>query len=357
MIGSRRHAFCFGVALALAIGAADARDVSWDRYKPSKDESAAIRTISASSLKGNLTFLASDFLQGRGTPSHELDIAAQYIASQFQKAGLEPIGDDGYFQTADWVPRRGPRPEGAPAKVRNVIGVLRGSDPALSNTYVMVSAHYDHLGVKPDGDGDRIFNGANDNGSGTVSVIELATALGKLKVRPKRSVVFMTFYGEERGLVGAHYYSEHPIVPVEKTVAAINIEQVGRTDDSDNPGKGLGSVTGMDFSDVGRIIELAGKAQGFRIFKHERNSDPFFSQSDNLPLAQVGIPAHTVSNAYLFPDYHKVSDEVSLIDFDNMAGLNRTMALAVLMIANTKAEPQWDTSNPKTAKFVGARRK
>lgn len=93
---------------ALASMSIHARDAAWENYKTSKDEKSIIASISVESLKGNLSFLASDLLQGRSTPSPELDIAAQYIASQFQKAGLEPAGDDGYFQTADWIPRRGP---------------------------------------------------------------------------------------------------------------------------------------------------------------------------------------------------------------------------------------------------------
>jgi Zn-dependent M28 family amino/carboxypeptidase len=118
-----------------------------------------------------------------------------------------------------------------PQKVRNVIGVLRGSDPALKDTFIIVSAHYDHLGINTNLEGDQIFNGANDDGSGTVSVIELATSLSTLKEKPKRSIVFMTFYGEERGLLGSTYYGKNPIFPLAKTVAAINLEHMGRTDD------------------------------------------------------------------------------------------------------------------------------
>jgi hypothetical protein len=148
------------------------------------DVQAAMDKISANSLRGHLSFLASDLLEGRGTPSRGLDLAAQYIAAQFLRAGLEPAGDDGYFQTADWIaPRRNNNPEAAqpsntpPVKVRNVIGLLRGSDPVLKDTYVLVTAHYDHLGIRENLEGDKIFNGANDDGSGTVSVIELATVL------------------------------------------------------------------------------------------------------------------------------------------------------------------------------------
>src|SRR5689334_7043757 len=144
-----------------------------------------IPAISAKSLEGHLSFLASDLLEGRDTPSRGLDIAAEYIAAQFRRIGLKPVGDDGYFQTNTL--------EGG-TKVRNVIGVLPGSDPKLKHTYVFVTAHYDHLGMRPEGEGyiDRIYNGANDDGSGVVSAIEVAASLASMKTRPKRSIVFMT---------------------------------------------------------------------------------------------------------------------------------------------------------------------
>ena len=102
---------------------------------------------------------------------------------------------------------------------------------------MIVTAHYDHVGNQgaADDKGDHIYNGANDDGSGTVSVVELASALATLKTRPKRSILFMTFFGEEKGLLGSRYYGRHPVVPIEKTVADVNLEQVGRTDDSEGP--------------------------------------------------------------------------------------------------------------------------
>src|SRR6185295_12174145 len=128
-----------------------------------------------------------------------------------------------------------PAPVEKPVKVRNVIGLLRGSDPVLKDTYVLVTAHYDHLGMQAGNSGDNIFNGANDDGSGTVSVIELAAALTTLKERPKRSLIFMTFFGEEKGLRGSRYYGRHPVFPIEQTVADMNLEQVGRTDSDEGP--------------------------------------------------------------------------------------------------------------------------
>jgi Zn-dependent M28 family amino/carboxypeptidase len=350
-------------AALLNIGAA-AESRGIDTYRLTRDEQAALNRISILSMQGNLSFLASDALQGRGTPSVGLDVAAQYIAERFRLAGLESIGDDGYFQTADWIPpRRRAASESTsqldaapPAKVRNVAGLLRGSDANLADTFILVTAHYDHLGVQSEGTGDLIFNGATDDGSGVVSVIELATVLATLKERPKRSIVFMTYYGEEKGLVGSRYYGAHPLVPIDKTIANINIEQVGRADDSDHPGRALAFVTGMDYSDIGSILEVAGKLQRVRIFRNERNSDSFFPRSDNRPLADLGVPAHTISSSYAFPDAHRVSDHEDRIDYENMAHINRALALAILMIANADNEPQWSATNPKAAKYEAARK-
>jgi Zn-dependent M28 family amino/carboxypeptidase len=321
-----------------------------------------LSTISADAMRGHLSFLASDALEGRGTPSRGLDIAAEYIASQFRAAGLEPLGDDGYFQTADWrqiAPERerakfADAPE--PLPVRNVVGVLRGSDPELSRTYVMVTAHYDHVGIRGDGP-DRIFNGANDDGSGTVSVIELARAFAAQKVRPKRSIVFMTVFGEEHGLVGSRYYGKHPLVSVADTVADINLEQVGRTDDSEGPQVRAVAVTGADYSEVWDVLRKAGELSGTRVIRHPVNSDRYFGRSDNQALADLGVPAHTLSVAYAFPDYHGPADTWDKIDYDNLAAIDRTVARAILAIANDPQAPRWNAGNPKAAKYLDAARK
>jgi hypothetical protein len=318
-----------------------------------------LSTISADAMRGHLAFLASDALEGRGTPSRGLDIAAEYIASQFRAAGLEPLGDDGYFQTADWreiAPQRerakyADAPE--PLLVRNVVGVLRGSDPELSKTYVMVTAHYDHLGIRGD-DADKIFNGANDDGSGTVSVIELARAFAAQKVRPKRSIIFMTVFGEEHGLVGSRYYGKHPLVPVADTVADINLEQVGRTDDSEGPEVRAFAVTGADYSDVWDMLVRAGGLTGTRVTRHPTASDRYFARSDNQALADLGVPAHTISVAYEYPDYHGAADTWDKIDYENMAAVDRTVALAILLIANDPQAPRWNTKNQKATKYADA---
>jgi len=325
------------------------------------DQQLVMNHITADSLRGNLSFIASDALEGRSTPSRGLDLAAEYIAAQFRRAGLEPAGDDGYFQTAS-LADLGPRGEalqrqlGEPAasmKVRNVAGILRGSDPLLRDTYVLLTAHYDHVGLATQGD-DRIFNGANDDGSGTVSVVEIAAALASLPVHPARSIVFMTFFGEERGLLGSRYYAQHPLVPPEKTIADLNLEQVGRTDATNGPQIKNASVTGFDFSDLPKILADAAQAAGVTVYKDSQGSDPYFSRSDNQPLADLGIPAHTLCVAFDYPDYHKVSDHWEKVDYANMATVDRAVAFGLFHLASDAPPPQWNESYAPAQRYVAA---
>jgi Zn-dependent M28 family amino/carboxypeptidase len=312
---------------ALAIAAAPAR------IAPSDAESAALDRISAQSLAGHLSFLASDLLEGRATPSRGLDIAAEYIAAQFRRAGLEPAGTEGYFQTG---------------LAKNVVGVLRGSDPRLRDTCVVLSAHYDHLGVG----GGKIYNGANDDGSGTVSVIEIAGALATLSPHPRRTIVFVAFYGEERGELGSQYFVRHPACPT--TIADVNLELLGRTDSTEGPRIASAALTGFDFTDISRVLQQAGEATGIRIYDDPKHGDAFFRQSDNVSFADAGIPSTTLTVAFLFPDYHRPGDTWPKIDFANMAKVDRTVALGVLMLANAAEPPRWNTANPKTTRYAGA---
>lgn len=469
---------------------------------------AALDRISENSLRGHLSFIASDLLEGRDTPSRGLDIAAEYIAAQFRRSGLEPVGDaneageKSYFQTANWksvepdaagfsaaisdgqrtinlgaqqvtlnsqsgldlspttiikintqdeastssltadqvsgkiifgeallnnrellgklagmnpalmvmvnraVPNgRGvggkrlvdpestqqsrrlavltihdpeairfldslpigtttaklsmqlPMKEDRAVQLRNVVGLLPGSDPVLKDTYVLVTAHYDHIGIRPGASADNINNGANDDGSGTVSVIELASALSSMKTRPKRSILFMTFFGEEKGLLGSRHYGRHPIFPLEKTVADVNLEHVGRTDDVEGDKTGTATLTGFDFSDMGPIFKKAGELTGVNVYKHEKNSDSFFGRSDNQAMADAGVPAHTLCVAFIFPDYHQVGDHWDKVNYPNLAKTNRMVALALTMIANSTETPKWNEANPKTARYVSAWKK
>jgi Zn-dependent M28 family amino/carboxypeptidase len=245
-------------------------------------------------------------------------------------------------------------PASTAVKVHNVVGVLRGSDPELRDTYVLLTAHYDHLGIRGTGPGDHIYNGANDDGSGTASVIEVANALAALPTRPKRSIVFMTFFGEELGLVGSRYYGAHPIFSLAKTVADLNLEQLGRTDVDGGSSVGLVNVTGFDYSTVTDAIVKAGAETGLQVVKNAQLNERYFAQSDNQALADAGVPAHTLSVGYMFPDYHQAGDEWPKIDYANLALVDRTVAVAVYDVADSSEAPQWKDM-PQTQRFIKAR--
>ena len=322
-----------------------------------------VRNVRPDTLRAHVAFLSSDLLEGRGTPSRGLDVAAEYIAAQFRLAGLEPAGDDGYFQTVNLedLGRRGLQlinlagPD-APRKVRNVAGILRGRDPRLRETYVMLTSHYDHQPPARSGE-DRIFNGANDDASGTSSVLQAAAALAAMPLRPQRSVLFIAFFGEERGLLGSTYYGQHPLVPPAKTIAHLNLEQIGRTDAGDGPQIKTASITGFDFSELPARFVAMGKLLGVNVYKNPEASDQFFSRSDNQTMANLGVPAHTLCVAFDFPDYHKVTDTWEKLDYDNMAAINRLIAFGILQLASAAPPPQWNAAYPAAQKYVEAAKK
>jgi len=333
------------------------------KARPVSDEPAGLTPamrivmghIKAAALRGHVSFLASDLLEGRDTPSRGLDIAAEYIASQFRRYGLEPAGDHEYFQN---VVVRPDDPDSA--KSRNVVGLLRGSDPVLKDEFVMLSSHYDHVGVEKepkDGAKDLIFNGANDDASGTASVLEVAYALSSLHPRPRRSVIFVLFCCEEKGLRGSRWYAEHPVVPLLKTIAHLNLEQLGRTDATEGAKLATLNLTGFDFSTLTQTLVGAGRLTDVKVLKDETGSDAYFNRSDNGPLARMGIPAHTASVAYGFPDYHAVGDEWQKLDYDNMAKVDHAIGVAVLRLANAAAPPKWNETYAPAAQYVEAHKK
>ncbi|MEX2243313.1 MAG: M20/M25/M40 family metallo-hydrolase [Fimbriimonadaceae bacterium] len=319
--------------------------------------------VSETSLRANLTYIASDELEGRASPSPGLEKAAQYIAQQFQAAGLVQVNGS-YFQEAT---DHRLNQEGMPV-LKNVVGLLRGSDPVLADTYLLVTAHYDHVGTRPNSEAeDKIFNGANDDGSGTVAVIEIAKALVAAGAKPKRSVLFVCVFGEERGMQGSTYYGEHPLFPLTKTVGMLNIEMIGRTNKySAEPTKrrnkviedwsGKLGVTGFDYSDMGtRLVESCAKA-GIEALKDPDASGPFFMRSDNRAMAGFGIPAHTVSVGYEDPEYHQANDHADTINYTNMVKVVRALVHATLDLANDAVAPKW-AEIPETQRYRDAHTK
>jgi len=134
----------------------------------------------------------------------------------------------------------------------------------------------------------------------------------------------------------------------------VNLEQVGRTDSSEGDQRGRASLTGFDYSDIGNVFRLAGEQTGVTVYKHGRNSDAYFSRSDNQSLANLGVPSHTLCVAFDYPDYHGPADHWDKIDYDNMARTDHMVALSLLMLAQNEQPPRWNPSNPRAARYLKA---
>jgi hypothetical protein len=146
------------------------------------------------------------------------------------------------------------------------------------------------------------------------------------------------------------------VFPIKDTVAGINLEQIGRTDDSEGPRVNAANLTGFDYTTISATLRRAGAKVGVKLVKHPQNSDRYFARSDNQSLADAGVPAHTLSVAYAFPDYHGKDDDWQKVDYENMARIDRMVAIGLLAIANDRKAPAW-TAAPNAARYLDAARK
>jgi hypothetical protein len=216
----------------------------------------------------------------------------------------------------------------------NAVGILRGSNPQLSQQAVLLTAHLDHLGVGPPVNGDDIYNGADDDASGCVAVLELARVLGS-GAAPKRTVVFAFFGSEEGGGYGSRWFLEHAPVPLENIVANLEFEMLGRPDPKYRPDELW--LTGWERSNLGPTLAQ----HGARLVADARPEQNFFQRSDNIVLAKRGIVAQTVSSFGLHPDYHRPSDDLQHLDFAHMTRAIGSMLAPVEWLVNSDFVPQW----------------
>lgn len=263
-------------------------------------------------------YLADDALRGRLPGSPGAGCAAEYIADRFLRLGLEPGGEDGsWFRS---VPLRSALNPHAPEGTgKNVIGILRGSDPELSGEAVVLGAHYDHLGlggfgsVDP-GDAGEIHNGADDNASGVAALFAAAERLAS-GPRPARTVVFVAFTGEELGLLGSAAYAEDPPVPLERTRAMVNMDMVGRLGDDPLIVNGVGTAAEWE-----EIVRTASRAAGVEVRLGEEGVGP----SDHTSFYTRGVPVlHLFTNVH--GDYHRPGDDWWKVD---PRGIERVAELA-----------------------------
>ncbi len=238
---------------------------------------------------------------------------------------------------------------------RSIVAMIEGSDPQLKNEFVLVSAHFDHDGA----DGPRVFNGADDDGSGTVGLIEIAEAYAlaaKGGQRPKRSIIFAAWNSEERGLLGAWAYTEDPIVPLERIVGVLNMDMIGRNEEV--PVGGGGRFRGLELQtaesnanasniigtvrspDLRAALEKANKGIGVELkFRYDNNASNLMRRSDHWPFIQRGIPGVWVHTG-LHPDYHTIYDRPEKINYPKMEKITRLVYQTSWELANAASRPK-----------------
>ena len=287
-------------------------------------ESLSSQSINESIVKKHIYTLANDSMQGRKAGTEGIEKAAKYIESQFKKIGLKYFNNNSFRQTFKYKNKRSRNQE--ELNLFNVIGFLEGNEK--KDEIVVISAHYDHLGMKSTGSGDLIFNGANDNATGVAAVLTLAEYF-KSKNNNSRSILFIAFTAEEMGLVGSNYFGK--TISPESIVAGINIEMIGK----ESPfGPNTAWLTGFQRSNFGKIIQKNLSSSEFKIYPDPFISYRLFFRSDNASFARLGIPAHTFSTSPMDKDldYHKVTDEASTLNMKTITQTIKAIAIGTKSI-------------------------
>lgn len=282
---------------------------------PQKVYESSLKSISAENLKRDLYIIASDEMQGRDTGSPGQKKAGEYMINQYKKNGIgHPPTMSSYYQKvpSEYMSKR--------KKINdseNILAYIEGSEKP--NEIIVVSAHYDHVGMN----NGQIYNGADDDGSGTVGVMAIAEAFHKAKKAghgPKRSILFLHVTGEEKGLFGSSYYSDNPIFPLANTVADLNIDMIGRVDPlhKDNPNFVYVVGSEMLSSQLKEAVEKANKATHnlYLDYKYDDPKDPdrIYYRSDHYNFAKHNIPIAFFFDG-IHEDYHKPTDTPDKIDY------------------------------------------
>lgn len=302
---------------------------------------AAANSITPAKVLSWLSVIADDSMGGRNTPSPGLEKTAQFLADSYGAWGLLPAGENtGWFQRYTVQATQTSAP--------NVVAMVRGSDPVLRDEYVFFSAHMDHLGTAGDGVGgcspftrtdgtiDRICNGADDDGSGTIAVLAIAEAVKRLNGRTRRSIVVLNVSGEEKGLLGSAYYADHPTVPLGNVVADINLDMISRN----SPDSIV--VIGKDSSGLGATLA---RVQAAHPELHLIAADDvwpdqhFYNRSDHYNFARKGVPI-LFFFAGTHAQYHRANDEVQLVDISKLVSVAQLAFYLGIEIANTTVRPQ-----------------
>jgi hypothetical protein len=306
------------------------------------DESDQRATINEATLEGHIKLLASDDLEGRaaGFPGNER--AVSYLVDQIKGYGLAPAGEKGEY-TQEFT-FKGDR------KAKNVLAVLEGSDPKLKAEFVALGCHLDHVGrvgqavsgQSPGGPaGDEIWNGADDNASGTSAVLAVARAFARAKTKPKRSILFLWWNAEEAGLLGSRHWVKNPTRPLDKVTYYLNLDMVGRNPERPMDMEG---VKNADGDVLEKIIKGACEAEGLKITPYDHSNEAMF-RSDGASFLEQGIPASMMFTSW-HADYHRSGDHWDKIAYPNLAKIGRAAHRIVAATAGLDAALRLNVDTP-----------
>jgi Zn-dependent M28 family amino/carboxypeptidase len=312
--------------------------------KQAQDFTKYKNSISTFDLKNHLTIVASDEMEGRETGSLGQKKAGKYLIEQYKKNGISSTkATKDFYQKVPAAFMNKEDNENLPDS-ENILAFIKGSEKP--DEIVVVSAHYDHVGIKR----GEIYNGADDDGSGTVALLEIAQAFQLAKkdgLGPKRSILFLHVTGEEHGLHGSRYYSENPVFPLKNTIADVNIDMIGRRDSNHKDSNNYIYLIGSDYlsTDLYNICEEANKKSVNLTIDYTFNdkNDPnrFYYRSDHYNFAKNGIPSVFLFNG-VHADYHQKTDEVSKIEFDALCKRTQLAFAIAWDLANRANRPVVD---------------
>lgn len=309
--------------------------------RASQTSDSAFALVTEDLLRKHATYLASDELEGRQAGYEGNEKAAAYIAGVMKKAGLKPVGD----MDDKGNPTHFQQFKIGSLATRNCLGMLEGSDPELKKEIIVLGAHFDHLGTADNEgppfqrsdrprDDDKIWNGADDNGSGTTTLLGLVKAFGEGGLKPKRSVLFIAFSGEEGGLLGSYYYVAHPVEPIARHVFMLNLDMVGRNPDKAMKIDGVASAEGPRLR---RVVEEAVAATGLKA-KVNDTVTVIGGDSDHTPFRRKGVPFIFFFSGF-HADYHKVTDHSEKLAYGNMVKVARTAGRILMTLADSDEAP------------------
>jgi hypothetical protein len=313
------------------------------------DQTKYINSITLSELKEHLTVIASDKMEGRNTGTEGQKRAGKYMINHYKKNNISfPKGAKDYYQAipAEYLNKK--YNDGLKDS-ENIWAFIEGSEKP--EEIVVVSAHYDHIGIE---DG-KVFNGADDDGSGTVALMEIAQAFQQAKNEghgPKRSILILHVTGEEHGLHGSRFYSENPLFPLANTVADVNIDMIGRRDEFHKESNDYVYLIGSDYlsTDLYNVCEDVNKkfinTKLDYKFNDKKDKNRFYYRSDHYNFAKNGIPSVFLFNG-VHDDYHKETDEVDKIEFDALTKRTQLAFTIAWEIANRKDKLIVDKSDGK----------